>query len=79
MGAVGGPAAILAAVAARLAAGAVDERGAVRAVVAEVVARELGGVDAVSRAEVVDEVVEVILAEPSWQARVLGALEGGRR
>lgn len=74
---VGGAAAIMAAVAARLEAGVVDRRGAVRSVVAEVVARELTGVDAVSRAEVVDEVVEVILAEPSWRARVLGALEGG--
>lgn len=77
--AVGGPAAVMAAVAARLDAGALDGRGAVRAVVAEVVARELSAVAPDARREVVDEVVEVILAEPSWRARLLGPSEGAGR
>lgn len=77
--AVGGPAAVMAAVAARLEAGALDGRGAVRAVVAEVVGRELAAVAPDARREVVDEVVEVILAEPSWRARLLGPSEGAGR
>lgn len=70
-----GPAAVVAALAARLAEGGVDRPQAVRSLVGEVVHRELDGLDVQVRETLIDEVVAALADEPAWQARLDGLLD----
>lgn len=73
---IAGPAAVLAAVAARLAEGHIDRSSAVRTVVAEVIGQELPLVGRLEREAMARDVAEVLLAEPSWAARLDALLSG---
>jgi len=69
---VGPIGAVMATLAAGLDSGTLDRPGAVRALVGEIVLRELGPLDTETRARMVDEVVELLGEEPAWQARLDG-------
>lgn len=77
--AVDGAPAVVAAIEARIRSGALDRPGALRALVSEVVARELGVLDAESRDRMVDDVAALLAEEPAWQARLDGLWRGSSR
>lgn len=77
--AVDGAPAVVAAIEARIRSGALDSPGALRALVSEVVARELGTLDADSRDRLVEDVAALLAEEPAWRARLDGLWRGSSR